>query len=116
MRKSQHGVYCSECREKHPAYHWHEKFDSYAAESIIRPRIERDVLRAFPNTSKQKLEMLYKKNRERKPYVEGVTRGKCFVCGEETFFKNRQTGHFICSEKCLYADVKDQKKEQKGRV
>ena len=100
----QKGVYCSKCGEKHPTYNWHEPYDSYSAESVVKPRIERDVLKAFPGKSKTELETIFKKTREHKIYAETVVKGKCVICGSTTFFKNKATGHYTCSDKCLYKD------------
>lgn len=92
------GYYCKTCQQWHSLLSRHEKFDSYLLnrkEKFEEAKKKRPMLfgdAEFVDTlPARKLE----ENNAQEP---------CAVCGDLTFFRNAITKHFVCSEKCRYAD------------
>ena len=93
------GIYCSKCNDLHPTLMWHDKYDDY-----LMNRKER-----------------WEENKEKRPQLFGsaeytdslaikgleecTSAGSCMICSTDTHFISVKTGHYVCSDECLYKDA-----------
>lgn len=92
------GFYCRECQQWHPHLFWHEKFDArllHRKEKFEEAKKKSPMLYGDAEFVDNLPVMKLEENNMQEP---------CEICGELTFFRNTVTKHFICSEKCRYAD------------
>ena len=109
------GVYCKKCGQMHPTLLWHKKYNDYATDEVTRPKIRAAMKHFRPQITDEEVAHAIEENRKYKFYEEKITSAPCAICGEQTYFISKLTGHRTCSDECLYQDAgfKFQKKKER---
>ena len=104
--------------EKTPTARWTEKYNLYATYALRLPRFKKDLKLMNPDTTKEDIEAAIEKSCSYKRWEEAAVQGECIVCGDLTLFKSKDTGKYVCCDKCLYEQLPKQtdKKRRKKKT
>lgn len=98
------GIYCPKCHELHPTLHWHDKYEEYLERNQWIRSHKKAVERFKISLSPEQLSKAYDDHLGVLGLILDETHGECVVCANHTHFRHAVTGHFLCSDECMYTD------------